>query len=240
MKMIWFLVIGWSIVLGILAIFSKQSEIRKRRFLIGFSLIGIVYYLWNWATFILVPHLILELLPLQLCDLAVLMMPIGLMSRNEKWMDFLFYVCGLGALSALVLMGLAEQDSYYTMNLNFFFSHFAILMIPYLMVIWGMYDPKPSLKKAIRITIQLLILTAFMHGLNLYLHAQYDADAFYFFTIRRLGVEVSPLLAWFAKLIPFDFWYMTLTLPILYLYMFLVYEVRQAWIHPLKTKQSPE
>ena len=234
------LLIGCLIVLMILWSFAHKSETQRRTFLVVFSLIGVVFYLINWALFILKPHLILELLPLQLCDLAIFMLPIGLMTKKEKLLDFLFYACGLGALSALFLMAIAEKDSFYDMNFNFFFSHFAILMIPYLTVYWGMYDPKPNLGKAFELTMELLILTAFMHGLNLFLHAQYKADAFYFFTVRRIGVEVSPLLAWFAKVIPFDYWYMTLTLPILYLYMALVEQARKLLIrYSLMIKNSP-
>lgn len=223
MRVLWYTVIGLIGIVMILGLFRNASSITRQRFLVAFTLVGVVVYGLYWAIVILVPSDLLILLPLQLCDLAVFLMPIGLGTKRQGLMDFLFYACGLGAMAALLLMIMAAEDSFYALDLNFFFSHFAILALPYLMIVWGLYDPQPTVKKAFVLTGILLILTGFMHGLNLFLYQTYHADAFYFFTVVRTGVLVSPLLAWFASIIPYDYWYMTLTLPILYLYMVLVW-----------------
>ncbi len=227
MKLLWFSMIGMGALVLILVSFAHQSQQRRRLFLIVFSLVGILFYLFYWATAILIPEDLLILLPLQLCDLAIFLMPVGLMTQKESLMDFLFYPCGLGALSALVLMTMMSKEAFYVVNINFFFSHLAILCLPLLCILWGLYDPKPSIKKAVRLTIILLVLTAVMHGLNLFLAKAFHAEAFYFFTIRETGILVSPILGFFAQVIPYDYFYMTLVLPILYFYMILVYWIRK-------------
>ena len=239
MTLVLFMFLGLLIAGLILIAFEKRNVSSRRLFLILFSLFGIVYYLYHWATKIMIPRDLLIILPLQLCDLAVFIMPIGLITGNRKIMDFLFYVCGLGALSAIVLMAMASQDAFYEMNPNFFFSHFAILLLPLLMIIWGMYSPKPSPKTALRLTITLMVLGAFMHGLNLFLNTAFQAESYYFFTIIKTGILVSPLLGLFAKIIPYDYFYLMLTFPILYLYMVLVYWVRRIIIKRPELKNSP-
>lgn len=223
MELFLFLMIGIISVILILMLFKNRSQRQRRFFLITFSLLGSLFYLYNWATIILVPKELLTLLPLQLCDLAVFLMPVGFFSKNENFMDFLFYACGLGALSALILMGIPSKDPFYLMNGFFFLSHFAIIALPFIAIHWGFYQPRPSLNKALRLGVILLALTAVMHGLNLWLKQDYGVDAYYFFTIQETGKEVSWLLSFFSKIIPYDYFYMTLTLPILYLYMGLVY-----------------
>ena len=230
MTLIWYGFIALLITAMILVVFSKCSQKHRHRFLILVSLLGVLYYVYNWVSVIYNPRDILIIFPLQLCDLAVFLMPLGLWTLNRKLMDFLFYPCRLGAMAAIILMGLAKEDAFYDMNVNFFFSHAAILTMPYLAVIWGLYDPKPSLGKALRLSIELMILGAIMHGLNLYLAHFYQADAFYFFTIIEIGVIISPILALFAKIIPYDYFYLMCTLPILYLYMALVYAIRKSLI----------
>ena len=227
MTLLWFSMIGIGVMIMIYISFEHRSQQRRRVFLIIFSSIGVLFYLFYWATAILSLEDFWILLPLQLCDMAVFLMPIGLITQKEDLMDFLFYPCGLGALSAIVLMALMSTEAFYAVNINFFFSHFLILGIPILSILWGLYDPKPSLKKALRLTLVLLGLTALMHGLNLFLNATFRVEAFYFFTIRESGILVSPLLGFFAKVIPYDYFYMILVLPILYLYMIFVYWVRK-------------
>lgn len=227
MKLLWFSLIGIGVLILILVSFAHQSQQRRRLFLIILSLIGVLFYVTYWATVTLVPAFLWVVLPLQLCDLAVFLMPIGLITQKQDLMDFLFYPCGLGAMSALILMSMMSTDAFYTVNENFFFSHFSILCFPLLCIAWGLYDPKPSLNKALRLTVILLVLTAVMHGLNLFIVQQTHMAAFYFFTIRQYGVFVSPLLGFFAKVIPYDYFYMLLVLPMLYGYMILVYRIRK-------------
>jgi hypothetical protein len=68
-----------------------------------------------------------------------------------------------------------------------------------------------------------LAISGSVHLLNLFLNNVYAIPANYFFTMRLLAAQMNPAFALFAKWIPYDYFYLLVAFPILYLYMFAVY-----------------
>ncbi|KUP04865.1 hypothetical protein Q73_14690 [Bacillus coahuilensis m2-6] len=170
---------------------------------------------------------ILALLPLHLCYMAVWLIPIGLASRNTVLLDLIFYLCVPASLLALLLPSnefIAEP--YSLLTLSFFLFHFLNLAIPILASYWGVYDPAPSIKKAIRVSVTGLILTGVIHVVNLFVGAATGLRVNYFFTIIEYSAPTNPAYQFLGSLIPFDYVYLWPGLLVLYVNMGVVYAVR--------------
>jgi uncharacterized membrane protein YwaF len=222
MTLQWYHYSSVLIIIVVLWAFKNKSQSERYRFLYVLSIINFIAYFWNWLNFVWRSDHVLTLLPLQLCDIAVFLIPIGLIFKKQAVVDFVFYVCALGALGAIIFVGSDYEDTYSWMTISFYIFHFTIFLIPLLMSAWGFYTMKPTVKKAIMLTMVMLGSGAFMHGLNLYLNNVVHVPANYYFTIKDLGAPINPALAYFASIIPYDYFYLFFAFPILYAYMALV------------------
>jgi len=96
--------------------FKSKSRSARFSFLLFLSVINAIAYLVNWWFFYIRGDSILTLMPLQLCNIAVFLIPAALISKKAVLMDFVFYVCGLGALVAILVVGSDYQDTYSMMT----------------------------------------------------------------------------------------------------------------------------
>ena len=159
------------------------------------ALINALAYIVNWWFFYNRSEHILTLLPLQLCNIAVFLIPIALM-------DFIFFICGLGALAAILVVGSDYQDMYSLMTFSFYIFHFSVFLIPLLNSIWKFHSLKPSLKSALNLSMLVLVISGAVHLLNLYLNTLYNIPANYFFTMRLLVAQMNPAFVLFCKMNP--------------------------------------
>jgi uncharacterized membrane protein YwaF len=207
----------------LLFIYRTRSQASRFRFLLFLSVVNAIAYMVNWYYFYIRGAHILTLLPLQLCNIAVFLIPTALITKKAILMDFVFYICGLGALAAILVVGSDYQDTYSMMTFSFYIFHFSVFLIPILNSVWGFHPLKPSLKGAFNLTLMVLAISGSVHLLNLFLNNVYAIPANYFFTMRVLAAQMNPAFALFAKWIPYDYFYLLVAFPILYLYMFAVY-----------------
>ena len=210
------------LVYGLITTHRNASEKRRHRTLMILALINAIAYVVNWWYFYLRSDHILTLLPLQLCNLAVFLIPAALITRKGVLMDFVFYVCGLGALVAILIPGSDYADTYSMMTISFYVFHFSIFLIPVLAAVWGFHSLKPTVKSAKDLSVLVLIISLALHGVNLILNVYFDVPANYFFTMRLLAAPINPAFAFFASLIPFDYLYLSFAFPILWIYMALI------------------
>ena len=157
-------------------------------------------------------------LPLHLCSINAMLLPIAVFTRN-KTIGNLLLVWSLGALVALVLNFEMKETKLFGEPFNFYyFPHIFEFGIPILLFKLGL------VKKDVRcigstLTITMAIYTV-VHlinsGINTYIP---DADVNYMFSIEA----TNPLTALFYKLIPYEYWYMYLVLPIVAVYLLGVY-----------------
>ena len=157
-------------------------------------------------------------LPLHLCSINAMMLPIAVFTRN-KTIGNLLLVWSLGALVALVLNFEMKETKLFGEPFNFYyFPHIFEFGIPILLFKLGL------VKKDVRcigstLTITMAIYTV-VHILNSCINAFIPgADVNYMFSIEA----TNPLTALFYKLIPYQYWYMYLVLPIVAVYLLGVY-----------------
>jgi uncharacterized membrane protein YwaF len=223
MQLQWYYFASIIFIAVTMRIFKSKSQNQRFRFLMVLAVINALAYVINWYYFYIRSDHILTLLPLQLCNLAVFLIPTALITKKAVIMDFVFYICGLGALVAILVVGSDYQDTYSMMTLSFYVFHFSIFLIPVLNSIWGFHSLKPTRKSAVDLSIMVLAISFSLHLFNLFLNNVFDIPANYFFTIKDLAAPMNPAFALFASWIPYDYIYLSIAFPILYVYMFLIY-----------------
>jgi uncharacterized membrane protein YwaF len=156
--------------------------------------------------------------PLQLCNIAVFLLPLSLLLRRRTLWDLLFYVCALGALAALLFPS-ADYigHTWAGITLGFFVNHLMILGIPLLLAGWGLYRPEPTPRRLAALSLLVLGLASALHLLNVLMNRAWGVEADYFFTIIRFSAPQNPVFALFARLVPLDLLYLLPALPILWL-----------------------
>lgn len=217
------------VVYGLIKTHHHASMTSRHRTLMILALINAIAYIVNWWYFYLRSDHILTLLPLQLCNLAVFLIPLALVTRKGVLMDFVFYVCGLGALVAIMIPGSDYADTYSMMTISFYVFHFSIFLIPVLAAVWGVHSLKPTRKSAIELSGMVLIISLALHGINLALNTWLNVPANYFFTMRELAAPINPAFAFFATLIPLDYFYLSFAFPILWVYMALIGGIQRGY-----------
>lgn len=200
MQLQWYYVGSIIAVSLILLVFKNKSQASRFRFLLVLALINALAYVVNWWFFYNRSEHILTLLPLQLCNIAVFLIPIALIIKKAVLMDFIFFICGLGALAAILVVGSDYQDMYSLMTFFFYIFHFSVFLILLLNSIWKFHSLKPSLKSALNLSVMVLVISGAVHLLNLYLNTVYNLPANYFFTMRLLAAQMNPAFALFCKM----------------------------------------
>ena len=161
-------------------------------------------------------------LPLHLCSINAMLLPFVVFTRNKTFGNLLLVWC-LGALAALVLNYDMTNVELFSWNCFFYyFPHVVEFGIPVLLVALGHVKKDPRCI-ASTMAISMGIYTV-VHFLNLWIihHCQsigVDFSANYMFSMR----PNNPLVDLFYKLIPHTYWYMYLVLPIVLVYLLIVY-----------------
>ncbi len=167
-------------------------------------------------------------LPLHLCSVNAILLPVVVFTRNKTLGNLLLVWC-LGALAALVLNYEHTETPLFTWRVFFYyFPHLVEFGIPILLVLLGHVkkDPKCILSTML---ISLGTYTA-VHFLNLAVNAYTEArhivywgdsvyQANYMFSIY----PNNPLVELFYSWIPHSYWYMFLILPIVFVYLVIIY-----------------
>ena len=182
---------------------------------------AIVFNLVTWGS----P---LEYLPLHLCSINAMLLPIVVFTRNKALGNMLLVWC-LGALAALVVnMAQAEYELNSWTFVFYYFPHVLEFGIPILLFKLGLIEKHP------RYILSTLVLTMAIYtgvhfinlGINAYCQAHRILD--YAGNVIRVNymysiVPENPLLALFKTVIPYDYWYMYMIVPILAVYLSIVY-----------------
>lgn len=228
---LWLYYLLTFILIGVvLWVYRDRTQVSRFRFLLGMAVLNAIAYLVNWYYFYLRAN-IWTLLPLQLCNLAVFLIPAALLTKKAVLMDFVFYVCGLGALIAILIPSNDYADTYSMMTISFYVFHSSIFLIPLLNSIWGFHSLKPTIKSALNLSGLVLVISGSLHLFNVFMNVVYAIPANYFFTMKDLSAPTNPAFALFASWIPFDYFYLSVAFPILFVYMGLIY-----WISKLTEK----
>lgn len=174
----------------------------------------------------------LEYLPLQLCSINALLLPVVVFTRNQT-MGNLLLVWSLGALAALVLnFEMVNVEIFSDVFFFYYFPHVMEFGIPILLFKLGLVKKN---EKCIGSTMAITMgIYTVVHLINKLINGYCAANQImsgdsvlqvnYMFSID----PTNPLTALFYKLIPCEYWYMYMVLPIVLVYLLAVYSPQLA------------
>ncbi len=189
-----------------------------------FSFFGIISIIYNLVAM----GSPLEHLPLHLCSFNAIVLPIAVFTKNKTLGNLLLVWC-LGALAALILNNDVAELSIFSGRVIFYYvPHVVELGIPLLLFTLGHIKKDP---KCILSTVVItMVIYTLVHFANLALTEYVTANNIlnaqgelivpnYMFSM----VANNPLLDLFQKLIPGVYWHMYLAVPIVVVYLLIVY-----------------
>ena len=159
-------------------------------------------------------------LPLQLCNINMILIPIAVWKKSRPMMSFCFFVGPLGAMMALMMPG-NGFDGYSLLlprMLGYYGTHFMVLIEGLALGTFGLY--RPRLKDLPGTVVTILAVSFAVFLINLLLRRSgLHPKANYFFCVETEG---NFLLELFHSWIPFPYLYVLPSLGILVPYMLLV------------------
>ena len=207
---------------------QEKTETQRARFLCSLSCLNILlFFAYKFALskdpeFLALSGLTrfnwLSELPLQLCNINLFLIPLGILTKNRKILGFAFFIAPLGALMALIFPEAPFRDFplFIPRMLGFYLTHSLLIVCGLSLSSLGFYSPRAKDEPGI-LTL-FLGLGILAHMVNTLLRRGLCPQANYFFTY---GADISALkLLW--KLIPVPFLYEIPILLVLLGYMALV------------------
>lgn len=218
------LIVAVVIIILFSIIVSKLSKKAQKIVLFIFSFSGIAAITFNLLRW----NSPLEYLPLHMCSINAILLPFAVLTKNRTLCNLLVVWC-LGAVVALVLnQSVMETTIMSDVFIFYYFPHIFEFIIPILLfkLKFAKLDYKCILSSVI---ITMLIYTG-IHFTNVYINnycienniLDYAGNVIqvnYMFSVE----PSNPLLAIFYNIIPFDYWYMYLCVPIVVVYLLVIY-----------------
>lgn len=205
------------------ALYLVLSELsRKKQIIILFVLsfagiAAIIYNLVTWGS----PW---EYLPLHLCSLNAILLPYAVLTR-QKWCCNLLLLWSLGSYVALILNTAMAETVLFSMPFNFYYyPHVLEAGIPIILFKLGLVkrDYK-CIKSTVIITF---VLYTIIHFINVAINSAGIVgptgeiiQVSYMFSIFRPEEAANPFLNILHLILPFDYWYMYLSIPIILIYL---------------------
>ena len=201
----------------------------KTAVLFAVSLFGaaaVIYDLFRWGQPLLY-------LPLHLCSLNALLIPIAVLTKN-KVLSHLTLVWSLGAALVLIVnTGQAHYEMFSEAFRIFYICHTVDVTVPALLFLSGLV--KFNIKKAPAVIGATMAAYTAVHFSNLAINSYLLKSASMVsshFRMRKipqvnymysLGDEGNAVFALFRKIIPLDYWHMYLIAPIIAAFLFTVH-----------------
>ena len=219
-----------SLILAILMIFSlfKILENKKEKVqiyilgILSFSgIIAILYNLVTWGSPI-------EYLPFHLCSLNAMVLPIAVFTKN-KHLNNLLLLWSLGAILAIVVNSAqANYEIFSTTFAIYYFPHVLEFGIPILMFKLNLVEKDIScIKFTLIIT---LICYTIIHIINININNYLEMNNIVDYAGSLIQVNYmysikpeNPVMAIFYQIIPYEYWYMLLAIPIILIYLMFIY-----------------
>ena len=159
-------------------------------------------------------------LPLHLCNINLMLLPIAVLSRNRSLLSFVFFMAPFGAIFAMVMpdVGFYGFSLFEPRVFGYFVTHMLILVSSLILGLLDLYRPK---FRDIPMTMVYAFGISFIvFGINMLFRATHVNDfANYFYTV--VPPDGTPLV-FFHKLIPVPYLYMIPVMLFLPVYMALV------------------
>ena len=159
-------------------------------------------------------------LPLQLCNINLLLIPIAVLTKKRPLMSFCFFIGPLCATMAVIMPG-SGFDGYSLLlprMLGYYGTHFILIIAALAIGTFGLYRPRFSDLPQMLLTLFGITLVIFCFNLLLRT-TELHPKANYFFSVETEG---NPLLELFHSWIPFPFLYLLPSMVILAAYAGLI------------------
>ena len=208
-----------ALLLPGLYLLLRRRSIRTQTLVLGLlSLTGVAAILFNLAAW----DSPVEYLPLHLCSLTAIALPIAVFTRSRALCNLLLF-WSLGAVMALVVN--TAQAEYELLSWTFAFYYFPHAMqsvIPLLMFRLGL------VQKDVRCIPSTISITmgaySAVHLCNVLINRHMvllgsPIRVNYMYSVQ----PANPVLQFFWEMIPHPYWYMFLAMPIITVYLTLVY-----------------
>ena len=156
-------------------------------------------------------------LPLQLCNINLILIPIAVLSGRSELLGFCFFVGPLGALMALTMPGVefSGVSILIPRMLGYYGTHFMVVILGLSIVTLGLYKPKFRDLPKIALAVICIAFVVFLFNMILRVTGVYP-KANYFFSVETEG---NFLLEIFRGWIPITFLYLLPAIGILLIYM---------------------
>ena len=159
-------------------------------------------------------------LPLQLCNINMILIPVAVLRKSRPLMCFGFFIGPLGALMALVMPG-NGFDGYSLLlprMLGYYGTHFMIVIEGLALACFGLF--RPRFRDLPRAVLAVFLIALGIFAINMLLRwSGLHPKANYFFSVETEG---NFLLEIFYRWIPAPFLYLLPCIAILVPYMLLV------------------
>ena len=159
-------------------------------------------------------------LPLQLCNINMILIPIAVLTNRRPLMSFCFFVGPLGALMALVMPG-TGFDGYSILlprMLGYYGTHFMVIIEALALAVFGLY--RPRFRDLPGTIAALLAVSLAVFGVNTLLRVSgLHPKANYFFSMETEG---NPVLELFYRFVPYPYLYELPCFLILIPYMLII------------------
>ena len=207
----------------------RRAEARtKQAVLIGACLVTLVgFFVYKYALFVdpEFDRLTADMggfnwwgeLPLQLCNINMILIPIAVAKKNRALMSFCFFVGPLGAMMALLMPGTGFDGFSILLPrmLGYYGTHFMVVIEGLAVAAFGFY--RPQFRDLPKTLAAILLISFGVFCVNLLLRATgLHPKANYFFSVETEG---NPILELFHSVIPIPYLYLMPGALILLAYM---------------------
>ncbi len=159
-------------------------------------------------------------LPLHLCNINMILIPIAVLKDKKELMAFCFFVGPLGAFMALAMPGAEFRDFSLLLPrmMGYYGTHFMIVILGLAIVTFGLY--KPNFKDFPRIIVTIFIISVVIFAINMAMRLTgLYPKANYFYSVETEGNFVLEII---HRFLPYPFLYELPCILILVVYMSVV------------------
>jgi uncharacterized membrane protein YwaF len=212
-------------IITLLYFILKNKSDRVKTIVLGIlSFSGIAAIIYN----LVVWNSPLEYLPLHLCSLNAMVLPFAVFTR-KKVLNNLLLLWSIGALFALIInVSVSDAKILSWTFVFYYFPHVFELGIPILMFLLKL--AKKDVKCIISTVVITMTVYTLIHFVNLWINSYAIKNNIVDWAGNVIKVNYmfsiypnNPLLNLFYSIIPYQYWYMYLTMVVIVIYFGIVY-----------------
>lgn len=202
-----------AFVLIVALIFRKKDESQKRKF-VGwlYFLVFIYFFVYKYQLSIDKPYSLIQAeagnggfswwseLPLNLCNITLIITPIAMLTDNRLLKSFMFYISPVGALLALLMPspGFGGYSILLPRVAGFYITHFFAFIAGPMICAMKLY--RPVYKDVLKCFLTFVLIACIVFGINVALRkTSINPYSNYFFLMFTDG---NPILEMLYSLIP--------------------------------------